>query len=211
MMDNLFFISIPLLIWLISNTVAGMKVKVSIFSKNRRQTREFTEDERQIILQLSEDVNLLIYQAVFVGVLFIIAILADFFALTTLIFIPFNPIWGFIISLFFMSVSYLLFYITNRRFDVITEARKRYIQDKKINTDSQLHRDAELLRSIRPPLKLINGIELVKTVKRLDPFAHSTPIECSTTEDLTHVKPFADVEDSAKFGKELREKAWERK
>jgi len=37
------------------------------------------------------------------------------------------------------------------------------LEEVSFNTDSQLHRDAELLRSIRPLLKLINGIEPVKT------------------------------------------------
>ncbi len=31
-----------------------------------------------------------------------------------------------------------------------------------------------------------------------------------TTEDLTDIKPFSKVKDSAKYGKELREKVWNR-
>ncbi|MCK5718984.1 MAG: hypothetical protein KAH84_03425 [Thiomargarita sp.] len=48
-------------------------------------------------------------------------------------------------------------------------------------------------------------------IKKLDPFTHSTPIEYQTNENLTDVKPFAQIKDSAKYGKELREKAWNRK
>ncbi|EDN69193.1 hypothetical protein BGP_1077 [Beggiatoa sp. PS] len=53
--------------------------------------------------------------------------------------------------------------------------------------------------------------EINISVKKLDPFSHSRPIQYQTTEDLTHVKPFAQVKNSAKYGKELREKAWDRK
>jgi hypothetical protein len=53
--------------------------------------------------------------------------------------------------------------------------------------------------------------EAAISVKKLDPFAHSTPIQCDMTEDLTHVKPFAHVKNSAEYAKELREKAWERR
>jgi hypothetical protein len=53
--------------------------------------------------------------------------------------------------------------------------------------------------------------ETTISVKKLDPFAHSTPIQCHITEDLTHVKPFAQVKNSAKYGKKLREKAWDRR
>ena len=44
----------------------------------------------------------------------------------------------------------------------------------------------------------------------LDPFQHSTKINYHITEDLSGVKPFADVKDSAAFGKALRLKAWGR-
>jgi hypothetical protein len=47
-------------------------------------------------------------------------------------------------------------------------------------------------------------------VKKLEPFLHSTPIQYQVLEDLSDVKPFAHVTDSAKFGKALREKAWHR-
>ena len=53
--------------------------------------------------------------------------------------------------------------------------------------------------------------EVTISVKKLDPFAHSTPIQSHITEDLTHVKPFAHVKNSAKYGKELRKKAWDRR
>jgi hypothetical protein len=53
--------------------------------------------------------------------------------------------------------------------------------------------------------------EVTISVKKLDPLAHSTPIQYHITEDLMHVKPFAQVKNSAKYGKELREKAWDRR
>ncbi|MFK5970402.1 MAG: DUF2281 domain-containing protein [Candidatus Marithrix sp.] len=69
--------------------------------------------------------------------------------------------------------------------------------------------------------EVLNYIEfLVKTnlhtetqipVKKLDPFTHSVPIEYQTEEDLTNIKPFVNVKNSAKYGKELRKRAWDRK
>jgi hypothetical protein len=48
------------------------------------------------------------------------------------------------------------------------------------------------------------------SVKKLDPFCHSTPIQYPVTEELNDVKPFAQVKNSAQFGKALREKVWHR-
>lgn len=47
-------------------------------------------------------------------------------------------------------------------------------------------------------------------VKKLDPFRHSTQIQYEVEEELNDVKPFAEVKNSAEFGRELREKLWER-
>jgi hypothetical protein len=47
-------------------------------------------------------------------------------------------------------------------------------------------------------------------VKKLDPFRHSTQIQYWVEEDLNEVKPFAQVKNSAQFGRELRENLWER-
>ena len=49
-----------------------------------------------------------------------------------------------------------------------------------------------------------------EVVQKHDPFQHSVPIHYTTSEDLSTVKPFGQVTDSAKVGKELRERAWRR-
>ncbi|HID98812.1 MAG TPA: DUF2281 domain-containing protein [Thiotrichaceae bacterium] len=66
-----------------------------------------------------------------------------------------------------------------------------------------------LVKKYVNPLKIKE--ETTISVKKLDPFAHSRPIQYDMTEDLTHVKPFAHVKNSAEYGKELREKAWDRR
>jgi len=138
MTDGLFFI--PFLIWLTLTIAVGNRTKGVFTQKYKEKTREFTKDERQIISQLAEDMNLLLYQSIAVWALFIIAILANFFALVTIVLSPINEMWAFIFSLFFMSVSYLFFYITTKMSDVVIEARKRYIANKENNRDSQLYK-----------------------------------------------------------------------
>lgn len=54
-------------------------------------------------------------------------------------------------------------------------------------------------------------METQLSIKKLDPFTHSTPITYQTTEDLTDIKLFSEVRNSAKYGKKLREKVWSRK
>ena len=44
----------------------------------------------------------------------------------------------------------------------------------------------------------------------LDPFHHSSEIDYHVTEDISGVKPFSQVKDSAAFGKALRLKTWGR-
>lgn len=49
-------------------------------------------------------------------------------------------------------------------------------------------------------------------VYKLAPIPHSTQIRYEVSEeDVTDAKPFVFVKDSAKFGKELRERVWRRR
>lgn len=50
--------------------------------------------------------------------------------------------------------------------------------------------------------------ESLHEVRILDPLEHSTQIHYSIDEDVQDAKPFALVDDSARFGKELREAIW---
>ena len=47
-------------------------------------------------------------------------------------------------------------------------------------------------------------------IKKLDPLRHSTQIKYQTEENLEGVKPFANVKNSARFGRELRGRLWDR-
>ena len=47
-------------------------------------------------------------------------------------------------------------------------------------------------------------------IRQFDPLSSSTPIHYVVPEDLTHVKPYASVTNSASFGKTLRQTIWGR-
>ena len=47
-------------------------------------------------------------------------------------------------------------------------------------------------------------------VGKRDPLRHSVQINYPSDEELSDVRPFASVRDSAKFGKKLRKNLWER-
>lgn len=49
-----------------------------------------------------------------------------------------------------------------------------------------------------------------QSARQFDPLRFSTPIHYTVPEDLTHVKPYASVTNSACFGKTLRETIWGR-
>ena len=48
------------------------------------------------------------------------------------------------------------------------------------------------------------------SIRQFDPLSSSTPIHYVVPEDLTHVKPYASVTNSARFGKTLRQTIWGR-
>ncbi len=47
--------------------------------------------------------------------------------------------------------------------------------------------------------------------RKPDPMRHSVQIRYAADEDLSDVRPFASVSDSARFGEELRKRLWRRK
>jgi len=65
-----------------------------------------------------------------------------------------------------------------------------------------------IMNAIAPPV--IVRQKSSKNVKKLDPFRHSIQIQYWVSEDLSDVKPYSQVTDSAKFGKALRNRVWDR-
>jgi len=56
-----------------------------------------------------------------------------------------------------------------------------------------------------------NNTDFTNKYKKLNPLEHSTLLKFEESElddDLDNIKPFENVEDTAKFAKELREKSW---
>jgi len=139
-------LTISIAIWFIITLIKGFDFNFTgkwlksallskIFPQYQESVRELTQEERQLIVRLAEDINLLIYRVVAIAPLFIIAILANFFALIALLLFPINNLGSISISLFFMIIFYWFSNIVTKNIDIIARARELYIEDREINAE----------------------------------------------------------------------------